>query len=131
MACALVKAEDTEYLKTRYVDLEHNIEVGIYPVLFGWRVHAGEIDSGCYELDYCCGNQQLNVDLILSIVITILQKNDANFKVFPFQDFKPVFNDAKCFSKLIELAGADLQVVKADDIHQLRPIIMKNLNLTI
>lgn len=128
MACTLVKAPDTEYLKSRYVDLNHNIEVGIYPVLFGWRVHAGRIGSGCYELDYCCGNTQQYVNLILSLVMSILQKNDANFRIFPFQEQKPVFNDQKCFARLIELAG-DFDIVIADDIHALRPLIMKDLNL--
>lgn len=120
-----VKAENADYLKNRYVC--ENIEIGVYPVLYGYRVQAGKINNGCYELDYCCGAEQKSVDLIFSIVKTILEKYDLNFKVFPFQNIKPVFNDAVCFSKMLELASPELTVIETEDVKQIRKIVMANL----
>lgn len=119
------KTNNTEYLKSRYVC--ENVEIGVYPVLYGYRVQAGYINTGCYELDYCCGAEQKNVDLIFSIVKTILEKNDLNFKIFPFQNIKPVFNDAKCFSKLLELSSPELEIIKTDNVQEIRRDVMSNL----
>ena len=49
------KAPDSEGLTSRWVflDAEGNevYEIGVYPVIFGFRVRAGIIDAGVYHLD--------------------------------------------------------------------------------
>lgn len=126
----LIQAPDTEYLKNRYINEEKNIEIGIYPVLFGWRVHAGIIDSGWYHLDYCGGDKPEFIALLQTIVKTIVEKYDYDFSVFPRQNRKPVFTDIDCFAKLVELAGGDVQnldIVKIPDLNVLRSEIMSNI----
>jgi hypothetical protein len=119
------KAENTEYLKSRYVC--EKVEIGVYPVLFGYRIHAGKINNGYYDLDYCCGADQKNVNLMLSLVKTILEKNDLNFRIFPMQNRKPVFTDVDCFMKLIELGGENLEIVEAENVQEIRKEVMSSL----
>lgn len=118
----LLKDKDTEWLKARYTCKELNIEVGIGMVIFGWRVHAGTIDSGFYELDYCCGADKEMVEVMLSAVKAIIEKNDANWKIFPIQNTKPIFNDMPCLIKLLQLAG-EHEKFEVPDLKMLRLLI--------
>lgn len=122
----LTKAPDTKYLKNRYIDEESKIEVGIYPVLFGWRVQAGKLKDDAYYLDYCCGSTANMVQVVQSLVIAILEKNDANWLIFPHQKVKPVFNDMDCFMKLFRLAG-EHDKVEIPDLIDLRKEIMSSI----
>lgn len=122
----LTKAPDSQYLKNRYVNEERQIEVGIWPVLYGWRVHAGKINDGAYQLDYCCGAKVEAVQIIQSLVISILEKNNGNWLVFPHQNIKPVFNDIPCFLKMIELAQ-EHEKVEVPDLAVLRNEIMADI----
>lgn len=123
----LVKAPDSQYLKARYINEEHNIELGIYPVIFGWRIHAGYIGDFYYHIDYCCGDKKDMVEFLLSVVKNILEKNNYDFKVLPNQNIKPVFNDRECFPNLIELAGTFEKLEEVPDLYILRYEIMKEM----
>jgi len=123
----MIKAADSKYLKARYIDVDKNVEVGIYPVIFGWRVKAGYIDTYSYELDYCCGANQKMVETILGIVKTILEKYNCDFSIFPVQEIKPVFNDPLCFSQMLELAEGNAQLVEVPELQTLRKEIMSSM----
>ncbi len=124
----LIKTNNNKYLKMRFFNKERKIEIGIYPVLYGWRVQAGIIDSGCYEIDYCCGNKKEFVEWLLAIVKFILEKYDYDWKIFPIQYVKPIFNDFDCFSKLLKLIDChlnELEKIKIPDLNLLRYEIMQ------
>lgn len=104
----------------RYIDKEHNVEVGIHMVIYGWRIRAGYIGSDFCNLDYCCGNNPNMVVMMLSIVKSILEKHNCDFKVFPRQDRKPMLNDMDCFGKLLLLADTNFKLVDIPPLHELR-----------
>ena len=98
--------------------IRDGIEVGVYPVLFGYRIRAGIIGDGAGCIDYCAGNDLKEVENIYSLVISIMNKlmdegiflgvRDAAYHIFPRQQVKPMFNDFECFMKLSELCGPEI-----------------------
>ena len=48
-----IPAEDTEDIYQRLVSEDGKIEMGIYPVIFGYRVRAGYVGSMICQLDWC------------------------------------------------------------------------------
>ncbi len=117
------------------------IEIGIYPVIYGYRVRAGVIGDGYVYLDYCAGADQKQVENIYSMVETIINsrmnmmkpdmsKNEKSgfiFKVFPKQNRKPMFNDPECFVELAKLSGAELIPVNLDNLSEERVKYLEKL----
>lgn len=117
---------------------EGTIEIGIYPVLYGFRIRAGFVgDMGC-DLDFCAGNKQKDAEDIYSLVLTILERKLRKlgaenatgrtikhresrmivFNDFPIQRTKPMYNDHECFMTLSEMCGPDLISIKLPDLGQ-------------
>lgn len=120
------------------------VEIALHPVLFGWRVRAGYEFRSYYQLDYCCGDQQAEIELIYSTVLTILtnelNKQDLTldkrtictnvFSKFPKQNTKPMRNDPECMINLILLAGVEpdeLIKVSFPDLTEKRQSYMNNV----
>jgi hypothetical protein len=82
-------------------------EIGIYPVIFGFRIRAGFVGRMWCELDYCAGADLTMINLLYNIVVTIMSKrieqNENPFAGFPKQDVKPMINDPECLQKMMEL----------------------------
>lgn len=92
------------------------IHMGVYPVIFGYRIRAGFYESRkqFYELDYCCGNLQSNVELMYSMVKNILEQQEYSsniFRCFPYQESKPFFTDIENWLKCVALTK-DIEIVK-------------------
>ncbi len=115
------------------------IEVGITPMMYGYRIRAGVIGDGYCHLDYCAGPDHKEVETIYSLVLTILTKESGNimltgdansfsnndiahamFKKFPIQRTKPMVNDNECYMKLIEMCGPEVISVKLPDLQSLK-----------
>ena len=85
-------------------------ECGVRAMLFGYRVSANPVGNGAYTIDYCCADEQLWVELILSIVVIAFETlpetltSEEVQQLFPQQNIKPIKNDADCFSQLKQLA---------------------------
>lgn len=81
------------------------VEIGVYRVIFGYRVRAGYIGSGIYHLDYCCGADQEWVRRVYNIVLTVLSARDeaGAFAGFPEQTIKPMDKDHVCFVELAKM----------------------------
>lgn len=81
------------------------IEIGIHPVIFGNRIRAGFVGSWAYELDYCAGAIQEDIEEVYSMVLHILKNQDVrDFRVFPSFKRKPILNDPDCINKLREMS---------------------------
>lgn len=104
------------------------IEIGVYPVIFGFRIRAGFApNEGFYELDYCCGNEQKSVELIYSVVKNILEQKDYSpgmFSTFPRQDRKPFFNDVVNYGTFLSLMKEPYTPVKLPDIHSAKTLYL-------
>ena len=110
-----------------------SVEIGVHPVLYGFRIRAGFVgDMGC-DLDFCAGDKQKDVEDIYSLVISIIEKRlrasdnlkglnprEARrfiFHDFPVQQTKPMYNDHECFMRLSEMCGPELVSIKLPDIN--------------
>lgn len=73
----LIKAEENELLD-RYVSDDMQIEIGIYKVLFGWRVRVGKIGDYMYSIDWCCGDKLALVIFTHGLVKRLIEENYLN-----------------------------------------------------
>lgn len=134
MILKLVRDDAKEEKFFRHVSENNIIEMFIYPVMFGYRVRIGYVENvGALEYDYCAGAEQKNVQLLFSILKTILENmTETEFESceFPWQERKPVFNDIKCFTSLLEMAG-ELKIVEIPTVFEFRKKVFEKLNFPI
>lgn len=111
----------------RKVSQDGKIEIGVHPVLFGFRILAGYVGNDIYELNYCAGGSIKEIEKIYSIVLTILSnRSEFHFDGFPRQIVKPMYNDTICENALIKMmSGLDPIKVSTPHVH-----IKKNQYLT-
>lgn len=64
-------------------------EVGIRPVIFGFRVCGGIIGSGCYAFDYCAGANRGFILQLLAVMIGILEQLPEETTEQQLQDLLP------------------------------------------
>ncbi len=116
----------------RHVSQHGNIELGIHPVLFGYRVRAGFIGAGIYELDWCGGDKQSDIELLFTIARRILTDR-INFNGIPkHSKIKPFYKDSEFIDILTELSeqsNSSLSVEKIPDINLFRQDLFKKLNM--
>lgn len=122
--------ENYIYRRVRKVGTLPKIEIGVYPVMFGYRIRVGMVGSWAVELDYCAGAQQEDVENIYALTMAVLNKNMNKiqpfhrirdiFEGFPRQDVKPMFNDPDCFNELTKAAGKDVEKVELKGLKERR-----------
>lgn len=131
MTSKFTELPDNEDMIFRQV--RENIEIGVAPMIYGYRIRANILGEGSCWIDYCAGSDVKEVENIYSLVISIMNKrmdefnpgslpeqlgisNDIvirqrashTFKDFPRQNVKPMFNDFECFMKLSEMCGPEI-----------------------
>lgn len=105
----------------RHICDEKSIEIGIYPVMFGFRIRARILDDMWYPIDYCGGAKHEEVEEIYNLVLNILKKQDTiNWSVFPSWEIRPIHKDLQCISALRNLAGDIIDPVTIPDLHKIR-----------
>lgn len=91
------------------------VRIGIWRVLFGFRVRAGIGDVTC-DIDWCAGNKWKDVERLYSICLSILsqRKEDKNcFEGIPsFSRIKPFYLDKDFVETITKLSGSDLKLMK-------------------
>jgi hypothetical protein len=105
-----------------------NLVIGVYPVIFGFRVRAGFKNDYSYGIDYCCGNSKGDVELIFSVVKNIIEQRSENpFAGFPRQDMKPFMKNKTEFKQLIGMIDKpSYQRVLLPDIHSIKRDYLSN-----
>jgi len=98
-------AEDTEELVCRIV--QGPIEIGVWPVLFGYRVRAGFEGRMSYEVDWCAGQSYICLNGLywtLRDILASRQHAPNPFAGIPGTSLvKPVFLDLQFQSQLQKL----------------------------
>jgi len=114
------QAEDNieEQIYQRLVSEDGKIEMGIYPVMFGYRVRAGYIGSMFCELDWCGGDDQAQLEILYSIAKNIIEHNNSFEGVPTNSIIKPFYKDAEFVKKINSLVTQPLEIIK------LKPIIL-------
>jgi hypothetical protein len=106
----------------------NTLVLGVYAVIYGFRVRAGYIGDFSYNLDYCCGNDKGDVELIFSAVKNIIEQRSENpFAGFPRQDMKPFMKNKTEFKQLIGMIDKPTyQRVLLPDIHSIKRDYLSN-----
>lgn len=95
------------------------IEMGIHPVLFGYRVRAGFTDSPWgVELDWCGGADWQDVRRLYSIAAAILRSRPEDGKCFAglpgHSQVKPFVRDQEFTNKIITAVDGPLALLDID-----------------
>lgn len=105
-------ADPTDDLVVRLVSETGRWQVGVYPVLFGFRVRAGLTGTCWYALDYCAADNEIFLMQLLIAVVTILESYPEDVTEqqisadFPRYQIKPIDRDPTCWARLQEMAKA-------------------------
>lgn len=117
-----IDAEDDENLIFRKV--RGDIEIGICPMLYSFRIRAGVVGAGHCWIDYDAGKSIKEIEDVYSLVLSIMnqkmnlpqaenkqQRAYDIFKDFPKQVRKPMANDHECFMALSDLCGPEVMSI--------------------
>jgi hypothetical protein len=84
-------------LSRRLVSESGLVEIGVFQVMFGWRVRAGFCKSPCCVLDWCAGGNSDDLEKLYGICVAILSKRKEDklcFDGLPGTSMvKPYFRD--------------------------------------
>lgn len=116
-----------ELIFDRLISEDGKIFMGVHVVIFGYRVRAGYVGSMHYEMDWCGGADQHQVEMLYSLAKNILE-NKGNFIGVPDRSkIKPFFNDPDFVTELTSLVSQPLQIIKLKPLHQSRTEITKHI----
>ncbi len=119
------KAPDDREAKLfeRLVSDNNVIQVGICPMMFGYRIRAGLVGDDCYYIDWCGGSDKDAVTRLYSLAATIIFGREEGREAFrdlpPCSLVKPyVLDQAFCEKiermarehKLIDVQVSDLRL---------------------
>lgn len=99
--------------------LHNRLEIGIHPVMFGWRLRIGRYaDPDCwstgYEVDLCCGPNASLISLVYTLTLSLLVKNERWIlegrsvrELFPRFTINPIYNDEVNFHNFMKSSHID------------------------
>lgn len=124
-----IKSDDQEEknMFQRIVSEDGTIEIGIHPVMFGFRVVGGYTKAQWYEIDWCGGADQTQVELLYSIAKNILE-HKGTFDGLPnCSRIKPFYNDTEFVDYVNSLVTKPIELVKLMPLHLDKQKLLKNL----
>ena len=101
----------------RLVSENNVISIGVFQVMYGFRVRAGRANDsfGCY-MDWCAGGDWKDVERLYSLAVAILSQREEDYSCFDdlpsVSKVKPFFNDLKFTETVVELAGPNFEMIK-------------------
>ena len=107
-----IEAENTDDLLQRIVSEDGKIEIGIYPVIFGYRVRGGYVGNMWCEIDWCGGADQSQLELLYSIAKNILEDKGTFSGLPTVSRIKPFFKDDEFVTHINAMTTKPLQIVK-------------------
>lgn len=120
----LIKAEDDPIkgLFLRMISENNLVEIGVYKVIFGFRVRGGFVDDKfSVVLDWCCGSDWSNVQRLYSILASILSKREENRHCFkdlpPFSKIKPFFMDEEFTKIVLSFCDKNFELIELEPIN--------------
>lgn len=128
-----VEAPTTENMACRRVSEDGKIEIGVYPVLFGFRVRAGYIGAWGPTIDWCCGNDPVGLNIAYNFCLGLLGEGVPFCEFIPSTRVKPVFDDAD-FRKWLEdmvckykFSPENFRVIKLPPLLLIREVYEKHV----
>lgn len=86
-------ADSTQDLVYRRVSDDGKLELGIWPVLFGFRVRAGYVGRLVCEVGWCCGKEHAVLERAYNLCLHLLELGIPFSEIIPHTAIKPVFSD--------------------------------------
>lgn len=122
------KTEDTPHYYHRMV--MGRIEMGVYPVMFGWRVRAGYIGSVFIELDWCCGDRPGFVWGTYCMLKELLERGIKMEDLPGRSHVKPWSHDPEFMSRVYKHnAKLEINAPGEPDFNKIRETFMTKYNL--
>lgn len=94
--------------------------MGVWPVVYGFRVQAHPTGDGGITLNWCAGSDWANVERLYALMVAILSQREENRSCFdglpPWSHRKPFFLDTEFTHTIVELAGPHVQPIKLEPI---------------
>ncbi len=94
-----------------YLEVSQNelIEIGIVPVIFGFRIVASFKNENIYQLNWCAGENAFCVSWLFSALKKILQEREESrlsfYGIPKTSEIKPFFNDMNFLIYIMNHAG--------------------------
>lgn len=122
-----INAPDTEFLLCRQISSDHQIEMGVYPVIYGMRVRCGFLGSFSVELDWCAGGSDTSLKVLYSLCYKIIgdrlhmdRHEIFDRQVVPsYSNIKPWTLDRDFTARLAALAGP-VEPISLPPVHKIR-----------
>lgn len=120
----------------RRVSVDGKNEIGIHPVLFGFRIRAGIVGDYGVKIDYCCQADPKLIQLVYNCVQAIMKTRVASgepvFKDFPVPENK-LYNDLHAITELVKMMIAcdksDAITVTSEELQSYREEMFQNLGI--
>jgi hypothetical protein len=100
------------------------VEMGVWPVMFGYRVRAGFAGSMFVALDWCAGGNWPDVERLYSLCRAILTRRPDDHSCFDglpgSSQVKPFFRDRAFTDAVVREAGGDVELIRLGSVA--RPI---------
>lgn len=100
-------------LVQRVVSEDNKIEIGILPVIYGFRVRAGYVGAAGCEIDWCCGDKQAMVELGYFVCKKLLSQGFSFSEIPSCSRIKPFYKDMPFMEWLVS---------KLDDSDVIEPL---------
>ena len=121
----------------RKVSEDGKYEIGIHPVMFGYRVRASRVGEMWCDIDYCCQSDpkliQLVYNCVQAIIKTRVARSEPVFDNFPVPENK-LYNDPKTLSDLVLLMVGSVEYepisVSVEELKSYREELFQNLGTT-
>lgn len=124
-------AEPNRNFIHREVSESGTVEIGVYPVMFGFRVRAGFINNDYVHIDWCCGNNQFVIERMYSVLKSIFSKREEDAYCFKgllsHSEIKPFFKDEKFVMWISKHIPEDFKEESLPDLHALKAKYMEEL----
>lgn len=95
------------------------VEVGVYPVLFGYRIRAGYVGDPMCIIDWCCGDSSKMLHSHYVALLLILRRREESggcFHGIPRTSaIKPCWKDKEFCNDLSRVLTSDGQITQADE----------------
>jgi hypothetical protein len=122
----LIKSRDNENYYERLVSDDGSIEMGVYPVMFGYRVRAGFVGRMSCEIDWCGGAEQKQVEALYAIAKNIIERKGNFINVPIASKMKPYYNDIDFIMRLGQLTKEPVIPVKLKPLKEYKYKMLNN-----
>jgi hypothetical protein len=101
----------------RLVSEDGKIEMGIHPVIFGYRVRAGFVGDCGVNLDWCGGDDHKQIEILYSVAKNILEHKNSFHGVPTHSKIKPFYKDEEFVKEIMSLVTQPFEIVKLKPLY--------------